>query len=77
LEGIRQHTHAARLGSVTEAAKKNYVSQSALSQGIRSLEKDLKVELTTHQENRFVLTDTGVWFSGMRNVYQASVNCLI
>lgn len=50
---------AVRLGSVTEAAKANHVSQSALSQGIRNLERDLSVELTTHQKNRFVLTDAG------------------
>lgn len=50
---------AARLGSVTEAAKVNHVTQSALSQGIKKLERDLNVELTTHQKNRFQLTDAG------------------
>lgn len=50
---------AARLESVTEAAKINFVSQSALSQGIKKLERDLDADLTTHQKNRFQLTDAG------------------
>ena len=34
---------AASLGSVSKAAKKNYVSQSAISQGIKNLENVLVI----------------------------------
>ena len=49
-------------GSFTEAAEQCYISQSAISQQIRSLEKELGVELI-HRENRsFTLTPAGKYF---------------
>lgn len=50
---------AARSKSVTQAAKQNFVSQSALSQGIQKLEQDFGVDLIFHRKNRFKLTDEG------------------
>ncbi len=50
---------AARLQSTTQAAKLNHVTQSAISQAIRSLESNLKQELITHRRNHFELTDAG------------------
>ena len=48
--------------SFTEAAEQCYISQSAISQQIRSLEKELGVELI-HRENRsFTLTSAGKYF---------------
>ena len=48
--------------SFTEAAEQCYISQSAISQQIRSLEKELGVELI-HRENRsFTLTPAGKYF---------------
>jgi DNA-binding transcriptional LysR family regulator len=50
--------------SFTEAAERCYISQSAISQQIQSLEKDLGVELI-HRENRgFTLTPAGSYFYG-------------
>ena len=48
--------------SFTEAAEQCYISQSPISQQIRSLEKELGVELI-HRENRsFTLTPAGKYF---------------
>lgn len=46
-------------GSIGQAAKKNFVSQSAVSQAVRRLEEALDCDLLIHQKNRFVLTDSG------------------
>jgi DNA-binding transcriptional LysR family regulator len=50
---------AVRLGGVSASARKNFVSQSAISQGILKLEKALGKELITHQTNHFRLTKEG------------------
>jgi len=50
---------AAACESVSEAAKSNFVTQSAISQGIQKLEKAIGAQLTTHQRHRFKLTDDG------------------
>jgi DNA-binding transcriptional LysR family regulator len=59
LAHLRYFYDAARTGNISEAARRNHVSQSALSQGIRNLGRDLDNELITHQKNRFKLTDAG------------------
>lgn len=46
-------------GSFSEAAARLYTSQSALSQQIRSLEKQLGFELFNHQSRRMKLTQAG------------------
>lgn len=56
---LRYFVDAAKAGSLSEAARKNRVSQSAVSQAIRSLEKSLGFELITHQKKLFHLTDEG------------------
>ena len=50
---------AASLGSVSKAARKNLVSQSAISQGIKSLEGALSCQLLEHRKSRFALTEKG------------------
>lgn len=50
---------AARAGSLSAAAKKHLVSQSAVSQAIRALEGSLGFRLTTHQKKVLHLTDEG------------------
>lgn len=50
---------AVKLGGVSGAAKANYVTQSAISQGITKLEKSLGVILVAHHPNRFRLTPEG------------------
>lgn len=46
-------------GSVSQAARNNFVSQSAISQGIMRLEVALKVSLTTHQKQGISVTEEG------------------
>nr|WP_294647924.1 LysR family transcriptional regulator [uncultured Anaerostipes sp.] len=49
-------------GSFTEAAEQCYISQSAISQQIRSLEKELGVELIHRENRKFFLTPAGEYF---------------
>ena len=49
-------------GSFTEAAEQCYISQSAISQQIQSLEKELGVELIRRGNRRFTITPTGQYF---------------
>lgn len=49
-------------GSFTEAAEQCYISQSAISQQIRALEKELGVELIHRENRRFSLTPAGEYF---------------
>ena len=48
--------------SFTEAAEQCYISQSAISQQIQSLEKELGVELIHRENRRFTLTVAGEYF---------------
>ena len=48
--------------SFTEAVEQCYISQSAISQQIRSLEKELGVELIHRENRRFTLTPAGEYF---------------
>lgn len=50
---------AAKLGSVTKAAKANLVSPSAISQSLKRLEEQLELTLLDHGQNRFQLTKAG------------------
>lgn len=56
---LQYFVDAATLGSVGAAAKKNSVSQPAVSQGIKKIEVSLGVELLVHSKNRFKLTIEG------------------
>lgn len=47
-------------GSFTEAAEKCFISQSAISQQIQSLEKELGVKLIKRENRRFSLTHAGM-----------------
>lgn len=59
LINLKYFHDAVKLGSVTAAAKSNFVTQSAISQGISKLEKSLGVILIAHHPNRFRLTPDG------------------
>ena len=50
--------------SFTEAAEQCYISQSAISQQIQSLEKDLGVQLIHRENRKFSLTAAGEYFYG-------------
>ncbi len=56
---LRYFCDAAIYGGVSAAAKRNHVTQSAVSQGIRKLEEALGRQLTTHHPNRFHLNPEG------------------
>lgn len=45
--------------SVSEAARMNFVTQSAISQGIKKLEKAFRVPLTNHSRHNLQLTQEG------------------
>ena len=48
--------------SFTEAAEKNYVSQSAISQAMNALEADLGVKLLERKNRSFHVTPAGEYF---------------
>lgn len=48
--------------SFTEAAEENYISQSAISQAIKSLEDELDVKLLERKNRGFTLTNAGEYF---------------
>ncbi|MDE6655646.1 MAG: LysR family transcriptional regulator [Anaeroplasmataceae bacterium] len=48
--------------SFTDAAEKCFISQSAISQGINSLEEELGVKLTQRQGRKFIITPAGQLF---------------
>jgi DNA-binding transcriptional LysR family regulator len=50
---------AAKIGGVGASAAKNFVTHSAVSQGIKKLEQDIGVSLITHKKREFKLTDAG------------------
>ncbi len=56
---LRYFLEAARAGNLGEAARNFRVTHSAVSQAIRSLERDLGVELLRHAKRRFELSDEG------------------
>lgn len=60
LNQLKYFYDAVRFKSVTESARSNLVTQSAVSQAIRSLEEQLKVKLIHHGKNSFGLTDEGL-----------------
>ena len=67
---LRYFYDSARYESMTIAARKNNVSQSAVSQGIAKLEMSLQTPLTTHQKQKFQLTEEGeIVFNEARNVF--------
>ena len=53
---------AVRCQSITQAAKKLYVTQPAISGAIRELEKEFSVNLFSHTRNKLSLTEDGQRF---------------
>lgn len=56
---VKYFCDAVRFESIAGAAKANFVTQSAISQGIAKLERSLDVSLLSHHPNRFRLTPEG------------------
>lgn len=59
---MRYFTAVVDCNSFTEAAEQCYISQSAISQQIQSLEKELGVQLMLRENRRFSLTPAGEYF---------------
>lgn len=53
---------AVRCRSITQAAQKLYVTQPAISNAIRALEKEFSVVLFAHTKNKLTLTEEGQQF---------------
>lgn len=62
LRQMRYFTTIVDCNSFTEAAEQCYISQSAISQQIQALEKELGVELIHRENRRFSLTPAGEYF---------------
>lgn len=70
---------AVLMGSISESARRNHVTQSAVSQAIKKLGKSLKINLSTNKKQHFELTEEGKIvfqkaeeiFSTVRNLYDA------
>jgi DNA-binding transcriptional LysR family regulator len=60
LANLKYFCDAIRLGGLSAAAKANFVTQSAISQGISKLEKSLGMSLLAHHPNRLRPTAQGM-----------------
>lgn len=69
---LKYFCDAVSLSSVSEAAKKNFVTQSAVSQAILKLEICVGHTLLTHTRQKFQLTEEGVIvFEQARNIFKS------
>ena len=62
LRQLRYFAGVVDCSSFTEAAEQCYISQSAISQQVQSLERELGVELIHRENRRFSVTPTGQYF---------------
>lgn len=68
---LKYFCDAVKYGSISSSARENFVSQSAISQGISVLERSLEKDLITHQTNRFKPTQDGMLvFEKSRHVFE-------
>lgn len=56
---VKYFCDAVQLGSISAASKVNFITQSAISQGIAKLEQSLGIPLLAHHPNRFRITPEG------------------
>ena len=59
---MRYFVAVVECGSFTEAGEQCYISQSAISQQIQSLERELGIELIHRENRRFTVTAAGQYF---------------
>ena len=62
LNQIRYFQAIVETGSFTEAAEQCYISQSAISQQIQSLERELGIKLINRQKRSITITPAGEYF---------------
>lgn len=65
-----------RLISFSEAAEENYISQSAISQQIQALERELGFKLFERRNRSFTLTPAGKYFYRKSLVLTADYECM-
>ena len=61
LQQLEYFVSAAHNLNFSKTAEMFFVSQSAITQQIRSLEKELKLDLFIRKNNRISLTDSGIY----------------
>ena len=62
LQKLRYFQSVVRRNSFSEAAEENFISQSAISQQIQALERELGFPLLTRKNRTFTLTSAGEYF---------------
>ncbi len=73
LRQIKYFQTVVEKGSFTEAAEACYISQSAISQQIQSLEKEIGVKLFERKNRRFTLTPAGEHFYNKTVVHSSEL----
>lgn len=58
---LKYFMSACKCGNFSEAAKNMFVSQPAISQAIRDLEREYSVRLFDRNNNRLFITEDGKW----------------
>lgn len=77
LKQMRYFVAVIDCNSFTEAAEACYISQSAISQQIQALERELGTELIHRENRRFTITPTGQYFYSHCKSILAQVDDLI
>ena len=62
LKQLNYFQSVVRLGSFSAAAEENFISQSAISQQVQSLERELGFALLVRKNRSFSLTPAGEYF---------------
>ena len=62
LKQLKYFQSVVRRGSFSEAAEENFISQSAISQQIQALERELGFQLLERKKRTFTLTPAGAYF---------------
>ena len=62
LKQLKYFQSVVRLGSFSEAAEENFISQSAISQQVQALERELGFPLLERRNRSFTLTPAGEYF---------------
>ena len=77
LRQMRYFTAVVDCNSFTEAAEQCYISQSAVSQQIQSLERELGTELIHRENRKFSLTPAGEYFYAQAKAILGQVDDLV
>lgn len=59
---LRYFRSVVRLNSFSAAAEENYISQSAISQQVQALERELGFQLLERKNRSFALTEAEAYF---------------